>query len=143
MPKILIVDDSADNRDSLSLCLQQKGFEVVGARDGKEGVSMTQAEKPDLVLMDLNMPEMDGWEATRLLKVTPETEKIPVIALTAHAMEGDRDRALAAGCADYHAKPVDFPKLQAQIKALIQSQAVLDEEVADDPQKPIVAPASL
>jgi two-component system, cell cycle response regulator DivK len=143
MPKILIVDDSADNRDSLSLCLQQKGFEVISARDGKEGVSMAQSEKPDLVLMDLNMPELDGWEATRLLKAAPETEKMPVIAVTAHAMEGDRDRALAAGCADYHTKPVDIPKLQAQIESLIQSQALTEEDIANDSQNPLIAPASL
>lgn len=127
MPKILIVEDNADNRDALSLCLQQKGFAVISARDGKEGVSMALAEKPDLVLMDLNMPELDGWEATRILKADAATEKLPVIALTAQAMAGDRERAMAAGCTDYHLKPVDIPKLQAQIEALIQTQAPTEE----------------
>ncbi len=142
MPKILIVDDNADNRDSLSLCLQQKGFEVVSARDGKEGVSMAQSEKPDLILMDLNMPELDGWEATRLLKAAEETQKTPVIALTAHAMEGDRDRALAAGCADYHTKPVDVPGLQAQIESLLLAQVPVGEETTADAGQPMVTPAA-
>ena len=130
MPKILIVDDNAENSDALSLCLQQKGFEVISARDGKEGVRMALSEKPDLVLMDLNMPELDGWEATRILKAEAATEKLPVIALTAQAMAGDRERAMAAGCLDYHLKPVDMPKLQAQIEALIQIQAHAEEPAA-------------
>ena len=123
MPKILIVEDNEENRDSLSRRLQRRGFEVVVAADGKVGVALTQAEKPDLVLMDMNMPELDGWEATRQIKAAPGTQGLPVIALTAHAMSGDRDRALAVGCADYHTKPVDFPKLLAQIEALLQNKA--------------------
>jgi len=119
MPKILIVEDNEENRDALSRRLQRRGFEIVMAADGKVGVAMTQTEKPDLVLMDMNMPELDGWEATRQIRAAAETQNLPVIALTAHAMAGDRDRALEAGCADYHTKPVDFPKLLAQIEALL------------------------
>ena len=119
MPKILIVEDNEDNRDSLSRRLQRRGFEVVAAADGKVGVAMAQSEKPDLVLMDMNMPELDGWEATRQIKAVADCQNLPIIALTAHAMSGDRDRALAAGCAEYHTKPVDFPKLLAQIEAIL------------------------
>jgi CheY-like chemotaxis protein len=119
MPKILIVEDNEENRDALSRRLQRRGFEIVMAADGKVGVAMAQAEKPDLVLMDMNMPELDGWEATRQIRAAPETQNLPVIALTSHAMAGDRDRALEAGCADYHTKPVDFPKLLTQIEALL------------------------
>jgi CheY-like chemotaxis protein len=123
MPKILIVEDNEDNRDSLTRRLQRRGFEIVTASDGKAGLAMAQSEKPDLVLMDMNMPELDGWEATRQLKAAPATRNLPVVALTAHAMSGDRARALEAGCADYHTKPVEFPKLLAQIEALLQNKA--------------------
>ena len=123
MPKILIVEDNEENRDSLSRRLQRRGFAVIIAEDGKAGVAMAQSEKPDLILMDMNMPELDGWEATRHLKAAAETKDLPVIALTAHAMSGDRDRALEVGCADYHTKPVEFPKLLAQIEALLQNKA--------------------
>ena len=122
MPKILIVEDNEENRDSLSRRLQRRGFAVIIAEDGKAGLAMAQSEKPDLILMDMNMPEMDGWEATRQLKAAAETKDLPVIALTAHAMSGDRDRALEVGCADYHTKPVEFPKLLAQIEALLQNK---------------------
>jgi two-component system cell cycle response regulator DivK len=121
MPKILIVEDNEENRDSLSRRLQRRGFEVILAVDGKAGVAMARADKPDLVLMDMNMPEMDGWEATRQIKADAECKDLPVIALTAHAMSGDRERALAAGCTDYHTKPVDFSKLLAQIEAILQN----------------------
>jgi two-component system cell cycle response regulator DivK len=119
MPKLLIVEDNEENRDALSRRLQRRGFDIVMAADGKLGVAMAQTEKPDLILMDMNMPELDGWEATRQIRAAAETQGMPVIALTAHAMAGDRDRALEAGCADYHTKPVDFPKLLAQIEALL------------------------
>ena len=122
MPKILIVEDNEENRDSLSRRLQRRGFAVIIAEDGKAGVAMAQSEKPGLILMDMNMPELDGWEATRQLKAAAETKDLPVIALTAHAMSGDRDRALEVGCADYHTKPVEFPKLLAQIEALLQNK---------------------
>jgi CheY-like chemotaxis protein len=121
MPRILVVEDNEENRDSLSRRLQRRGFEVLLANDGKRGVETAKSERPDLVLMDMNMPEVDGWEATRQIKATPELAAVPVIALTAHAMTGDRERALAAGCADYHTKPIEFPKLLAQIEELLKS----------------------
>jgi two-component system, cell cycle response regulator DivK len=121
MPRILVVEDNEENRDSLSRRLERRGFEVLLAADGKAGVEAAGAERPDLVLMDMNMPEVDGWEATRQIKASgPPLSEVPVIALTAHAMPGDRERALAAGCADYHTKPIEFPKLLAQIEALLQ-----------------------
>ena len=125
MPKILIVEDNEENRDSLSRRLQRRGFAVIIAEDGKAGVAMARSEKPDLILMDMNMPELDGWEATRQLKAAAETKDLPVIALTAHAMSGDRDRALEVGCADYHTKPVEFPKLLAQIETLLQNKTAI------------------
>ena len=125
MPRILVVEDNEDNRDSLSRRLERRGFEVLLATDGRNGVEMAAAEKPDLILMDMNMPEMDGWEATRRIKAASaaaadDAPDVPVIALTAHAMTGDRERALEAGCSDYHTKPVEFPKLLAQIETLLQ-----------------------
>jgi len=120
MPKLLIVEDNEENRDSLSRRLQRRGFEVLVAEDGNVGLTMAQAEKPDLILMDMNMPDLDGWEATRRLKASADTQHVPVIALTAHAMSGDRERALEVGCADYHTKPVEFPRLLSQIEALLQ-----------------------
>ena len=120
MPRILVIEDNEENRDSLSRRLQRRGFEVLLAPDGKVGVETAKAERPDLILMDMNMPLVDGWEATRQIKAEPATAKVPVIALTAHAMTGDKERALAAGCADYHTKPIEFPKLLAQIESLLQ-----------------------
>jgi CheY-like chemotaxis protein len=122
MKRILIVEDNEENRDSLSRRLQRRGFAIVTAADGKAGLAMAQLEKPNLILMDMNMPELDGWEATGRLKAALGTRDVPVIALTAHAMSGDRERALQAGCTDYHTKPIDFPKLLAQIEAILQSQ---------------------
>jgi CheY-like chemotaxis protein len=119
MPKVLIVEDNEDNRDALSRRMARRGFKVLIATDGRAGAEMARAERPDLILMDMNMPVVDGWEATRLVKSDPITADIPVIALTAHALAGDRGRALAAGCADYHAKPVDLPKLLAQIEEIL------------------------
>jgi CheY-like chemotaxis protein len=120
MPRILVIEDNEENRDSLSRRLQRRGFEVLLAPDGKVGVETAKAERPDLVLMDMNMPLVDGWEATRQIKAEPTTAQVPVIALTAHAMAGDKERALAAGCADYHTKPIEFPKLLAQIESLLK-----------------------
>ena len=120
MPKILVVEDNEDNRDSLSRRLGRRGYEVVVAVDGLKGVEAARAERPDLILMDMNMPELDGWEATGRIKALPDLAATPVIALTAHAMTGDRERALAAGCTDYHTKPVEFPKLLSQIEAVLQ-----------------------
>ncbi len=119
MPRILMVEDNEENRDALSRRLQRRGFEVLMAFDGVEGVAMAKAEKPDLILMDMNMPKLDGWEATRQIKADPATAALPVIGLTAHAMTGDRERAIAAGCTDYHTKPVEFPRLLSQIEAIL------------------------
>jgi len=120
MPRILVVEDNEENRDSLTRRLERRGFEVLAATDGKAGVEKAKAEKPDLILMDMNMPEMDGWEATRQIKADPALASVKVIALTAYAMGGDRERALEAGCTDYHAKPIEFPKLLAQIEQILQ-----------------------
>jgi two-component system cell cycle response regulator DivK len=122
MPKILIVEDNEENRDSLSRRLQRRGFAIVTAEDGNAGIAMAKAEKPDMILMDMNMPELDGWEATRQIKAIDELRDVPVLALTAHALAGDKERALQAGCSDYHTKPLDFPKLLAQIEAILQSR---------------------
>jgi CheY-like chemotaxis protein len=104
----------------LSRRLQRKGYEVVIAVDGGEGVAMAHSQAPDLILMDMSLPVLDGWEATRQLKADPRTHSLPVIALTAHAMPGDRERALAAGCDDYDTKPIDFPRLVAKIEAQLE-----------------------
>jgi CheY-like chemotaxis protein len=117
--KILIVEDNEMNRDMLSKRLQRRGYEVVIAVDGGEGLELARSEAPDLILMDMSLPVIDGWEATRRLKAAPETGRIPVIALTAHAMAGDQEKALAAGCDDYDTKPVELPGLLAKIEALL------------------------
>ena len=122
MPKILLVEDNEMNRDMLSRRLQRKGYEVVLALDGQSGVEMTQTQAPDLVLMDMSLPVLDGWEATRRLKANAATRRIPVIALTAHAMSNDRERALEAGCDDYDTKPVELPRLLAKIDALLSGR---------------------
>jgi CheY-like chemotaxis protein len=119
MPKILYVEDNEDNVYMLARRLKRHGFDVVVAADGERGVAMAQSEQPDLILMDLNMPVLDGWEATRRLKGAPETAEIPVIALSAHAMTGDRERALDAGCDDYDTKPVRIDSLMTKIRALL------------------------
>jgi CheY-like chemotaxis protein len=122
MRRILLVEDNEQNRDSLSRRLQRRGFEVLTAEDGKVGVAMAKAGKPDLVLMDMNMPELDGWEATRQIKAEADLHEVPVIALTAHAMSGDREKALQAGCSDYHTKPIEFDRLLAQIETMLQAK---------------------
>ena len=122
MPKILLVEDNEMNRDMLSRRLARKGYEVVIAVDGADGVRVAKAEGPDLILMDLSLPVMDGWMATRQLKASPQTGDIPVIALTAHAMAGDRDRALSAGCDDYDSKPVELSRLLGKMETLLEEQ---------------------
>jgi two-component system, cell cycle response regulator DivK len=119
MPKILLVEDNEMNRDMLSRRLQRKGYRVVLALDGQNGVEMTQTEAPNLILMDMSLPVLDGWEATRRLKADSATRHIPIIALTAHAMSSDREKALEAGCDDYDTKPVELPRLLAKIDALL------------------------
>lgn len=122
MPRILIVEDNEENREVLSRRLQRRGYDVITANDGQQGVEMARAEKPDLVLLDMNMPVMDGWQAAQQLRSDPATQALPIVGLTAHAMEGDREKALAAGCSDYHAKPVDFPKLMTQVEELLKKK---------------------
>ena len=119
MAKILLVEDNEMNRDMLSRRLIKKGYEVVIAVDGQQGVDMASLENPDIILLDMSLPVIDGWEAARLLEADPATRDIPVIALTAHAMAGDREKTLEAGCDDYDTKPVDFKRLLGKIEALL------------------------
>ena len=119
MPKILIVEDNELNRDMLSRRLKRRGFDIVVAVDGREGVDLAGSEKPDLILMDMSLPVLDGWEATKLIKADDSTKAIPVIALTAHAMAGDREKALDAGCNDYDTKPIELPRLLEKIESLL------------------------
>ena len=121
--KILLVEDNEMNRDMLSRRLQRRGYEVVTAVDGESGLALTRSDAPALVLMDMSLPGIDGWEATRQLKADPATRAIPVIALTAHAMAGDREQALAAGCDDFDIKPIDLDRLLGKIEALLGGKA--------------------
>jgi two-component system, cell cycle response regulator DivK len=120
VPKILLVEDNEMNRDMLSRRLVRKGYAVVMAVDGAEGVAKAQSELPDLILMDMSLPVMNGWDAARQIKQIEETRSIPVIALTAHAMAGDREKALEAGCDDYDTKPIELPRLLEKIEALLK-----------------------
>jgi len=119
MPKILLVEDNEMNRDMLSRRLMRKGYDVVIAEDGQSGVDMAISENPDLILMDMSLPVIDGWEATRQIKKSAKTDSIPVIALTAHAMAADREKAMQAGCDDYDTKPVELPRLLDKIERLL------------------------
>ena len=121
MVKLLIVEDSEVERELLSRRFRKKGYEVVTAADGKVGVEFASTEEPNLILMDLSMPVLDGWEATRQIKARDATSHIPIIALTAHAMEGDRARAINAGCDDYDTKPIDLKRLLSKIEALLRA----------------------
>lgn len=116
MATILLVEDNEMNRDMLSRRLEKKGYAVIMAVDGREGIAFAEKHKPDLILMDMSLPEVDGWEATRHIKSNSETKSIPLIALTAHAMAGDKEKALEAGCDDYDTKPVDFARLLEKIQ---------------------------
>ena len=122
MPRILVVEDNEMNRDMLSRRLVRRKYEVLVAVDGGEGVVMARSEAPDLILMDMSLPVVDGWEATRQLKASPETKAIPIIALTAHAMSGDREKVMEAGCEDYDTKPIDLPRLLAKVESLLGNQ---------------------
>ncbi|MFQ5594003.1 MAG: response regulator [Anaerolineae bacterium] len=119
MSKVLLVEDNEINRDMLTRRLLRKGYQVVTAIDGEAGLAMARSEAPDLILMDLSLPGLDGWEATRRLKAAPETRPIPIIALTAHAMAGDREKALEAGCDDYDTKPIELPRLLTKMEVLL------------------------
>ena len=120
MVRILMVEDNEMNRDALSRRLERKGYEVILAFNGKQGIELAQSVKPDLILMDLSLPEVDGWEATRYLKTAVATKHIPLIVLSSHAMAGDREKALEAGGDDFDTKPVDFQRLLAKITTLLQ-----------------------
>ncbi len=121
MARILLVEDNEMNRDMLTKRLERRGYEIVVAVDGGEGIEKARSAAPDLILMDMSLPVMDGWEATRRLKAEPQTRAIPVIALTAHAMSSDREKAVAAGCDDYDTKPVELERLLAKIERLLQA----------------------
>ena len=119
MPRILLVEDEEMNRYSLARLLRRRGYEVLIAVDGEQGIALARAEAPDLILMDMSLPVIDGWEATRQLQGRPDTKTIPIIALTAHAMAGDREKALEAGCDDYDTKPIQLASLLEKIEALL------------------------
>lgn len=121
-PKILLVEDNEMNRDMLSRRLQRKGFEIVIAVDGQQGVDMAKSESPQLILMDMSLPILDGWEATRQIKSNPVTKAIPLIGLSAHAMESDKQRAMESGCDDYDTKPVEFGRLMEKIGKFIKAE---------------------
>ena len=123
MARILLVEDNEMNRDMLSRRLARRGYEVIIAIDGEQGVAMATSESPALILMDMSLPVLDGWEATRAIKASPATRAIPVIALTAHAMAGDRDKALGAGADDFDTKPIDLERLLGKIGALLKRKA--------------------
>ncbi len=122
MPKILLVEDNEMNRDMLGRRLQRQGYTMCYAADGPTGIAMAAAEHPDLILMDIALGEMDGWEATRRIKANPATASIPIIALTAHALASDRDKSVEVGCADFDTKPVDMPRLLGKIKGCLDAQ---------------------
>jgi CheY-like chemotaxis protein len=124
MPKLLLVEDNEMNRDMLSRRLERKGYTIVMAMDGQEGVQKARSEAPDLILMDMSLPVVDGWEATRQIKAAAETERIPIIALTAHAMASDEQKAREAGCDDFDTKPIELPRLLEKIVAHLQRVGV-------------------
>lgn len=124
MAKILIVEDNEMNRDMLSRRLERRGYHILVAVDGIQGMGMAQKQLPDLIIMDMSLPLLDGWQVTRQIKALPQTQHIPIIALTAHAMAGDREKCLAAGCDDYDTKPVEFRRLMAKIEVLLNQDAV-------------------
>ena len=134
MTKVLLVEDHEELWDFLSRRLKRRGFEVALAHDGQQGVDMVKSERPDVVLLDMNLPVMDGWTAARTLRADPETARVPIIALTAHAMAGDKNKALEAGCDDYHPKPVDFSRLLSQIEEVLLGAE--DKAAEADPPPP-------
>jgi CheY-like chemotaxis protein len=131
MPKILIIEDTENNRVLLTRRLKPRGHEIITAEDAEYGLALIESERPDLILMDVGLPGMDGWNATRALKQNPATRHIPVIALTAHAMQGDREKALEAGCDDYETKPIDFNRLFEKIDRLISSNPLTNAQAPE------------
>ncbi len=125
MPKILVVEDNEWSSDMLFRRLSRRGYQVITAPDGRRGIAMALAQSPDLIVMDMSLPEIDGWEATRRLKANPATRDIPIVALTAHAMASDRKKAMDAGCDDYHTKPVDFESLVRSLEAFLEARKSL------------------
>lgn len=125
MPKILYVEDDEMNRDMLVRRLERRGYQVVVATNGEQGIAMARSEAPDLILMDMSLPVLDGWEAARQLKGAPDTRSIPIIALTAHAMVGDKQKALESGCNEYDSKPIELPRLLTKIEALLNQEDLL------------------
>ena len=123
MPRILLAEDVEENWDMLSRRLKRRGYDVIIAPDGLQAVTLAGSERPDLILMDMNMPGLDGWEATRQLRAHAKTRAVPIIAVTAHGMPGDRERVVEAGCDDHHAKPVDLPELLVRLRKLIPNHA--------------------
>jgi two-component system, cell cycle response regulator DivK len=123
MPKILLVEDNEENSEMLSRRLERRGYVVVVARDGQQAVELAVSEAPDLILMDMNMPAIDGWEATRRIRSTPETSSVPIIAVTAHGLDGDREKSLEAGCGEHHTKPVDLTRLLSQIESMLNQES--------------------
>jgi two-component system, cell cycle response regulator DivK len=130
MPKILLVEDNEMNRDMLSRRLERRGYEIVIAVDGQQGVDMAKSASPDIILLDMSLPVIDGWEAARRIKGDEATKEIPVIALTAHAMAGDKEKAITAGCDDYDTKPVELPRLLGKIQTLLEARASASEPPA-------------
>ncbi len=122
MSKLLLVEDNEMNRDMLSRRLQRKGHQVIVAVDGAQGVELAKSQNPDLILMDMSLPVMDGWQAAQQLKILPQTKDIPIVALTAHAMAGDREKCLQAGCDDYETKPIEFSRLLGKISVLLETK---------------------
>jgi len=121
MPKILVVEDNEWSRDMLARRLSRRGYQVISAADGRRGIAMAHDQFPDLIVMDMSLPEIDGWDAVRRLKADPATRDIPIVALTAHAMASDRKKAMDAGCDDYHTKPVDFENLVSSLEAILEA----------------------
>ncbi len=121
MAKVLLVEDNEMNRDMLSRRLTRRGFEVIFAADGQQGINLARSERPDIILMDMSLPVIDGWEATRRVKADIATKSVPVIGLTAHAMSGDREKAIEAGCDDYDTKPVEFERLLSKMEKLLST----------------------
>lgn len=122
MPRLLVIEDNEWSRDMLARRLSRRGYQVISAADGRRGIAMAKEQSPDLIVMDMSLPEIDGWEATRRLKADPATRAIPIVALTAHAMASDRKKAMDAGCDDYHTKPVDFESLVRSVEAFLEAR---------------------